>query len=331
MIKVALFFQDKEFEGKVSDAIATMHTEIVPVIGEEMSFDVAVTDSDEVAAAYAPAAVTVSAPFRVSELLARICDVYTEVAGRVPLLLRPGRNRSRTLLFCAAQGGCGCTAAAIGLCRELRRYRGHDVCYVSLEPFGGEERYFSGDGTRFFYFIARTGGMQPIPLPFFLCDEFGIKAVPTGNAGNELLFGEHDDFTRIVDLICGTGFDFVIFDAGTSVNKNTLALMQSVDNICIVEREFASGKENKLHTLLEGLSDDIERRTIAIRNFVHREEEQEDCDMQCKDRVLLEYDPCIAEGDIDIDGAFGLGIKEIASLLELHNNSVVNESFFMVK
>ena len=118
-------------------------------------FDVIVTDSEGIAAAHAPASVLVSVPFRISELLSRIFAVYADVSGRMPPVLRGGNGRSRTVLFCAGEGGCGCTSAAIGLCRELRRYRGCNVCYVSLESFGDESGYFSGEGA------GEEGEIQP--------------------------------------------------------------------------------------------------------------------------------------------------------------------------
>lgn len=336
MIKVAFCFADELFEKRISDALVTARAGILSLVGEETRFDVIVTDSEGIAAAHAPASVLVSVPFRISELLSRIFAVYADVSGRMPPVLRGGNGRSRTVLFCAGEGGCGCTSAAIGLCRELRRYRGCNVCYVSLESFGDESGYFSGEGERFFYFTAKTNCAQPIPVHFFLSDPFGVKAVPTGSGYNELLLQECEAFAKIIDLICGAGFDFVVFDAGTTVNENVSLLMQSVDNICLVKSEPATGKAAKLQSYLKSNTEFIDSRIIAIRRFV-RGETENGCDEDgCETEesgpdVRLEYDSCVAKGDIDIDGSFGLGIKEIASLLELYNNTVVNESLFMLK
>ncbi|MDD2217136.1 MAG: ParA family protein [Eubacteriales bacterium] len=320
MIKTAIHFKDKEFERRISEALASSHSGILPIISREEPFDIIVSDSEEVASKYAPRSILLNIPLSVTELVSEIFETSMRQCGKVNIIANRRKGKSNIVLFCSAEGGVGCTTAAVGLCRELRRYRGHNVCYVNLEPFGSERKYFAGEDERFSYFIEKTKYMKPVPDEFFLSDIYGARAVPTGGRCNELLFKSNDNFLRTINLICESGFDYIIVDTGSGINENILSLVNFADHICFFYKEEPAIRGKKMLAYFEDNLKDINGKIIRIKNFVSPNwTEQDDNIEKSSEDLLLEYDRTLQSEDVYIDGAFGLGIKEIASLLSIHN------------
>lgn len=327
MIRAAIYFKDRELTGRVSDALASSHAGILPLTAKEQSFDVIVTDSEDVAAAYAPFAVLVERPLSVTALIPAVYEASMRHGGRVNILANRSGGKSGIVLFCSPEGGAGCTTAAVALCRELRRYRSRQVCYINLEPFGSETKYFSGDTERFLYFIEKTKYRQPIPDEFLLSDLYGVRATPTGGRYNELLLKTSDEFSQTINLLSESGFDDIIVDAGTAMNENILNLANTADAICLLMKEEPVIRAEKMCAYLEEHVHGMRERLIKIRNFVRSEFAVDDGkDEQAGEDILLEYDRVLATEDAYIDGAFGLGIKEIANLLPLRHMAFTRRS-----
>jgi len=243
--------------------------------------------------------------------------------------------------FFAYQGGIGCTSLAFGVAQELKRFCGKKVIYISLEELESTGLYMRagsrGKGIREYLYYLSKGKKKFCRIDAYtLADDHGVEAFAPGHGRNPLLQLSKEDFLVFIDSVINSGiYEYIIFDAGNSMNEIASCAMDITDIMCIAAEETLIGdKREKYLSVLDFLqADDQGKKRCFVINR-HREKTQEedgstnkeenksseDTSDQDRDMTVIEYDESSfsVNGEINmisLDKAFGTGIRDLTSKL----------------
>lgn len=179
-------------------------------------------------------------------MLSAIFDIYSHLTGRSSVFVR--NDNVRLVGFASCSGGTGCTTLALYVARELARFHGMRVLYLSLEDVESTGNFFNiTPGTRsvgeFLYRLLnhnRERNNLPESIPFldgFLVkDPYGIEAFAPSKGKNPLRELDTDDIQKLVASLVDCGrYDCVIMDFSSCLTEAGLAAMNLTEKMCLVE------------------------------------------------------------------------------------------------
>jgi pilus assembly protein CpaE len=143
---------------------------------------------------------------------------------------------SVTLVFFGAKGGAGTTTVAVNCAVELARLTKKNTIIVDLKPCFGEVALFLGVRPRFTI-------VDAVDNLHRLDKDFLRELVAKHKSGLEILAGSEQydrpgagDATPIEELfrVLGRTHDFVVVDAGNTINSSTIAALYAADTIFVV-------------------------------------------------------------------------------------------------
>jgi pilus assembly protein CpaE len=143
---------------------------------------------------------------------------------------------SRTLVFFGAKGGAGTTTVAVNCGVELARLTKRSTMVVDLKPCFGEVALFLGVRPR--YSI-----LDAIDNLHRLDRDFMRELVAKHKSGLEILAGSEQydrpgamDASAMEELfrVLGRSHDFIVVDAGNSINSCSIASLYAADTVYIV-------------------------------------------------------------------------------------------------
>ena len=203
----------------------------------------------------------------------------------------PSENAAEVYSLISERGGAGVSVASIALSKELARYGGKKVLFMSLSDFV-DRRYcpesaLSGDLNELLYSFSENSEPE---IKGFLAEDEDDVSFFRSNGGRNPLYGLSDsDFEAFVSYVREQGgFDIVVADLGSSVNERKLQLMDE-SRICILLDEAESLKEYLSFELGESF----------ISRIRHFKPPRDDASIKRKDGRL----------EIDIDGELGADVK----------------------
>lgn len=183
----------------------------------------------------------------VRQLVGELLFIYTFLTGRKAVPVR--NSNAKIIVFGAAEGGCGCTTAAIAFARELHRFHGKKVIYISLEEMESTLEYMktftSGKSiSEYLYYLFNSNDSRHFPFleSFLVMDDYGVEAFIPSPGRNVLKTLTPEEIQYFISAVLDTGnYDAVIIDASDNMDKSTLTCYEMANNVCFLTKQLHSG------------------------------------------------------------------------------------------
>lgn len=268
----------------------------------------------------------------VRQLTGELLFIYTSLTGRKAIPVK--KRELKIVAFCAAEGGAGCTSAAMAFAQEMKRFHGKEVLYLSLEEMESTAEYMEilpgGKSIReYIYYLFRDDSRERMPFieSFLASDAYGVDAFIPSPGRNVLKELRPEEMQQFIGAVMDTGqYDVLVLDMGGSLDPGALSCCEMANHICLVVK--ADGSRKKEERLVEYLTflkgEKLTERMGKIVNrciqkpLDEREDPEEDghCDI-LRTVCRLQEDPesfHIQKGmrRIALEGAYGKGVRSLA-------------------
>ncbi|MBQ9972953.1 MAG: hypothetical protein IJP24_05445 [Firmicutes bacterium] len=249
---------------------------------------------------------------------------------------KAGSNSSvsdtRIIVVTGSQGGTGVTSISKGLGKELSLYYDKKTCIISLSLFPDS---FTGENTYSFKELLyrltddiglniKAKGIEPSSFFTRTEDEYYIPNY--GEGINPVCLCEEDTLEKLLKgLIDSCTFDTVIVDLPKEKIFDYRVVFSYANNVLLVKSTGSDCMEfTKTKNLINDFINHENKIIIEIENDIDGKEKNNtnECDESeisrknviCEtDLIRIEYDPeSFINGEIHIDGSFGISIKNIA-------------------
>lgn len=265
----------------------------------------------------------------VRQIASELLFIYSVLTGRKAIPLQ--NQNAKIVLFGAFSGGTGCTSAAIACSRELKRFHDKKVLYLSMEEIESTLEYMEAfpEGKSiseylYYLFDSDQQGAFPFLESFLICDAYGVDAFLPSPGRNVLKSLSGREMQYFIRAVLDTGqYDFLVIDAGESLDKATLTCYEMADNICMIDREGSGNyRENRImEYMVFSKGTDIADRMAKVINWCRDTE----CEVPEKETDLSELlriatrlpedpDSFTVDGrlrDICAEGPYGRSIKKL--------------------
>lgn len=211
----------------------------------------------------------------VRQLAGELLFIYSNLTGR---RAAPIRNvNAKIVVFGAADGGIGCTSAAMTFAREMKRFHEKKVIYLSLEEIESTLAYMEGfpEGksiSDYLYYLFNGKDSEKFPFleSYLLVDPFGVEAFVPSPGRNVMKSLSAEEMQYFIGAVLDTGgYDIMVIDAGTSLEKGILTCYEMANYICLISRnEVNSCKEERFLAYLmfakgDKVSERIEKTVVS--------------------------------------------------------------------
>lgn len=240
----------------------------------------------------------------VRQLAGELLFIYSALTGR---RAAPIRNvNAKIVVFASAQGGAGCTAAAMAYARELRRFHEKRVVYISLEEIESTlsymEHFLDSKGiSDYLYYLFNGYDSEKFPFleSYIITDPFGVEAFAPSPGRNVLKSLSPDEMQFFAGAVLDTGgYDVMVIDAGCSLEKNVLTCYEMANDVYLISRE--------------GLDNFKEDRFTEYIMYAKGEKITERI---CRVQMPSDEDSFTKQADVSMikpEGKYGRKIKELA-------------------
>lgn len=207
---------------------------------------------------------------QISSIYQGMLSLYSEVAGDYGMT---GDNRTKKILFYSPIGGSGKTTLSLALALRLAR-SGQTVLYINLEVLASEECYLPQSNAKgLSEILEKIDSDVNFPLKIQ-----GLANKKTDNffyinhfeSPNDLYEMKEEELEKLIAIISGTNlYDYLIIDAGISLDSKMLTLFECVDRIVLIDKTDETAKTKmkcflrQLHVINE-YADKMQR----VINFV---------------------------------------------------------------
>lgn len=232
--------------------------------------------------------------------------------------------------FCSSCGGTGKTTVALGLAQELVRYHGKKVLYINYEDFDSSYKYLpQEEGPTLEYFM--VGANREKDLESYLQEDiYGIKYFSMGNKKNPLKSLNSKELIDFLEALNADGdFEYIFIDGTERLADEEEMLLKKCNAVCQIEVD--KRKKNGFSAYIKRIiGENCVNKLIHVKNFSDVGEEEKDNSINYigyDDNIFLNKKELeigiIKDGisakcwNIDIDGEFGVGIKELSKRFTL--------------
>lgn len=208
----------------------------------------------------------------VRQLAGELLFIYSNLTGR---RAAPIRNvNAKIIVFGAVDGGAGCTSAAMNFAREMKRFHEKKVIYISLEEIESTLSYMedfpegkSINDYLYYLFNGRDSEKFPFLESYLLVDPFGVEAFGPSPGRNVMKSLSPEEMQFFIGAVLDTGgYDIMVIDAGTSLEKGVLTCYEMANHIFVISRdEVNSFKEERfLEYIIFAKGDKVAERIRKI-------------------------------------------------------------------
>lgn len=242
--------------------------------------------------------------------------------------------------FYSISGGAGKTVAALGISRELSRFHDKKVLYISFEEMPATE-LFIGNHTQnrnlgdllYYLFEKNDPSLCSSPAGFTSTDHYGVETFYPTKGRNDLNYLTQQEvilFLKILSDSCR--YDYITLDLKSDLSDDTLFLVNLCGKIVLLQNDdpVSAFKTGKLISYLgqmdlNGLKDRVILAVNRSYDADYDHWDPSDTYFNQMKKFYIEKDENsfrYASGhmDIDINHAFGVGIKKIADEILLQNS-----------
>ncbi|HYE69370.1 MAG TPA: hypothetical protein VEA58_12205 [Anaerovoracaceae bacterium] len=254
------------------------------------------------------------------------------------------------ICFYSVSGGAGKTVIALGTSRELSRYHDKRVLYLNFEEIPATELYLKNNKENrnigdFLYFLFEKNNVNLCSHPegFTSHDEFGVETFYPTKGRNDLNHLTQEELICFLKLISDScRYDYITMDLRNDLSEETLFLLNQCGRIILIQNDdpVSKYKNSKfLAYLSERTTFNFKDRIILAINKVYGLESEmdnsKDFNLYHSKSITIEKDDnsfryTLSHLDIDLNHAFGIGIKKIADEIlstERKENTKCMENF----
>lgn len=259
----------------------------------------------------------------VRNLASELLFIYSNLTGRKAVPMR--NSNAKIVVFGTAEGGSGCTSAAMAFAQEMKRFHGKKVIYISLEEIESTMEYMKNNPagksiSEYLYYLFNCDDDQHFPFleSFIVCDRFGVDGFIPSPGRNVINSLNKEETQYFVSAVLDTGgYDIMVIDASNSLGLPALTCYEMANNICFVEREgtlkYKTERFMKYFTYIKG--EKILNRMGKVINRSISGQVQDDmlrvvCFLPEDTDAFFIYD---GVREIKPDGAYGRGISALAN------------------
>lgn len=243
------------------------------------------------------------------------------------------RKTFAPLLICfySVSGGAGKTVIALGTSRELSRYHDKRVLYLNFEEIPATELYTKNNKENrnigdYLYFLFEKNNLNLCSHPegFTSHDEYGVEAFYPTKGRNDLNYLTQEELICFLKLISDSSrYDYIMMDLRSDLSEETLFLLNQCCKIILIQNDDPVSKyknQKFLAYLSERTTFNYKDRIILTVNKVYGHESEmdnsKDFNLYNSKSITIEKDESsfrysLSHLDIDINHAFGIGIKKI--------------------
>lgn len=358
-IKLAIVTKDRDYGRALSLALVDVYKTFTitlyqsdPIHNQLESFDLILMDSEEgiggkfIGLAEKPSLAdrdyekkifTLYKYSNVRQLAGELLFLYSFLTGRKAVPIK--NHNIKIVAFGSAEGGTGCTSAAMAFAQELKRFHGKRVLYLSLEELESTLDYMKPfpEGksiSEYLYYLFNddVGQRMPFIESFLVFDDYGVDAFLPAPGRNLLKGLTGEEMQYLIGAVMDTGrYDFLIIDVGCDLGKSALCSYEMANHICLLSlRQKSCYKEERMLEYLAFLKGElmIDRMAKVLNRAVPSFLEDSAAEAESKpaeDELLptaavLPMDPqsfTIREGirSISLDGPYGRGIKALTEAI----------------
>jgi cellulose biosynthesis protein BcsQ len=231
------------------------------------------------------------------------------------------------IAFYSVCGGSGNTACAFGTSKELSRYHDKKVLYLSFEEMPASElmiRYHARSLTigDYLYYLLETNNISLCchPEGFTSSDDCGVESFSPSVGLNDLNDLSQEELIAFLKIISDSSrYDYVILDFNNRLSDETLFLMNlcSIIVVLLNDHPVSEYRTRKLIAYLTKQSNFADKnRFLRVVNQAGPEFPEPIGETGCKTICIEKDDNSFRYSEdhfeIDINHAFGIGIKKIA-------------------
>lgn len=258
-----------------------------------------------------------------------ILSAYSRLTGR-KMIYSP-KSGAFLLAVHSSRGGSGCTSVALAICQELRRFRGWNTLYLSMEAFDSAGGYFSSTGKKgireyLYYILTGQESKYAIVEGFLRSDDFGGEAFTPSSGKNPLKDLSEEDFRLFFSTIFAMGrYDAIIFDCGNCISESAICAMKIADKLLFITGEEEQD-EKYISFLTKQSEHTVEDKMLAVINRHEEitgnlhEEDMEGDSPESSEVLTIAYDPPSftdhgQKRNISLDTDFGTDVKNVLEVL----------------
>lgn len=266
----------------------------------------------------------------INNLVADLNYLIAFITGKKSLMRKT--SAPELICFYSVSGGAGTTVIALGTSRELSRYHDKRVLYLNFEEIPATELYTNDNKENrnigdYLYFLFEKNNVDLCSHPegFTSHDEFGVESFYPTKGRNDLNYLTQEELINFLKLISDScRYDYITMDLRSDLSEETLFLLNQCCKIILIQNDdpVSNYKNRKfLAYLSERTTFNFKDRIILAVNKAYGHESEMDnnkdfnlyntkCITIEKDENSFRY--TLSHLDIDINHAFGIGIKKIA-------------------
>lgn len=199
----------------------------------------------------------------------QILSVYAEKADEISSF-KMTEDGTKIVLFTGIGGGTGASTMAAAAAMYYAS-QGKKTLYVNLEPFGGADSFFSGEGqfTISDIIFALKSKKGNLPLKLESCvkqDHCGVYYYAQSPIALDMMELGDEELVRLVsELRITGGYDYIVLDAHFRFDNNAFKLYRQTNAIVWVSdgTEIANNKMLRAHTALATYEENADSPLIS--------------------------------------------------------------------
>lgn len=263
----------------------------------------------------------------VRNLAGELLFIYANLTGRKAIPMR--NTNARIVAFGSAEGGVGCTSAAISFAHEMTRFHGKKVIYITLEEIEStmeymEKNIIGKNISEYLYYLFNCEGDQHFPFieSFTITDRYGVDAFFPSPGRNLLNSLSKEEMQYFLSAVLDTGgYDIMVIDLADNLSKPAFTCYEMANNICFVTKQnsLKYKEERFLEYFIFLKGEKMLERMGKIITFCNDDFESEDLDLIRTVCYLPEdndsFSTCNGVKEIQADGDYGYKIKQLADAI----------------
>ena len=266
---------------------------------------------------------------RVSQIAADLRYIYGYFTGRKNLVRHP--VETQVMGFYSASGGTGKSAIALSVARELVKYHGKMVLYLSFDLISAAPFYMKGEIPQrsledylYYLFNKDKETLCSYIDSFVFVDDYGVHTFLPSADINELNQLNRRELSYLLELLLTSNkYDYIILDLSPCFHEGTLLLWTLCRKFFLIEENcpLSRYKTEKFKTYLvkRGVEEGISCPLIQIINKAPPDaylsgplepgcEEETAIIIDRDDDSFHQMSGCL---DISLNHLFGMGIRKI--------------------
>ncbi len=211
------------------------------------------------------------------QMVSELFDIYGALTGRVPRSSHCGDVQ--IFVFASWSGGSGCSTVAVETARELNRFYGRKVMYLSFEETESTENFMQEHSgafslSRYLYHLLKNGGKAPFIESYIVKDEYGVESFMPEKGRNPLKKLSVRELCTFLDAVISEGrYDTFVMDLGVGLSERDIMCFDIAEKICIVTvpENNRYREEKYVRYMICQCGETVMDKTVKVVNMAQRD------------------------------------------------------------